>query len=41
VPKLKDEPENNIKWSADFKYFVECWYVFDSLLLLLLPWVQM
>jgi len=35
VPKLKDEPENNIKWSADFKYFVECWYVFDSLLLLL------
>ena len=32
IPKLKDEPadENGgggIKWSANFKYFIECWYV--------------
>lgn len=25
IPKLKDEPENNIKWSENFKYFIECW----------------
>jgi mitogen-activated protein kinase kinase len=24
IPKLKDEPENNIKWGDSFKYFVEC-----------------
>ncbi|KPI44681.1 MAP kinase kinase MKK1/SSP32 [Cyphellophora attinorum] len=24
IPKLKDEPENQIKWSDGFKYFVEC-----------------
>ncbi|QIW95480.1 hypothetical protein AMS68_000998 [Peltaster fructicola] len=24
IPRLKDEPENNIKWSENFKYFVEC-----------------
>ena len=38
IPSLKDEPasENNekgITWSANFKYFIECWYV-DHLLLL-------
>jgi serine/threonine protein kinase len=27
IPKLKDEPENGIKWTENFKYFVECWYV--------------
>ncbi len=27
IPKLKDEPEANIFWSANFKYFIECWYV--------------
>jgi mitogen-activated protein kinase kinase len=25
IPKLKDEPENSIKWSDNFKYFIECW----------------
>ncbi|KAJ5654326.1 hypothetical protein N7490_001329 [Penicillium lividum] len=24
IPKLKDEPENRIKWSDNFKYFIEC-----------------
>ncbi|KAI6251502.1 MAP kinase kinase MKK1/SSP32 [Erysiphe necator] len=24
VPKLKDEPEAGIKWSENFKYFIEC-----------------
>lgn len=28
IPKLKDEPANNVKWSESFKYFIECWYVF-------------
>ena len=28
APKLKNEPENKIKWSENFKYFIECWYVF-------------
>ncbi len=27
IPKLKDEPENGIKWSESFKYFIECSYV--------------
>ncbi len=27
IPKLKDEPDNGIKWSENFKYFIECWYV--------------
>ena len=27
IPKLKDEPEAGIKWSENFKYFIECWYV--------------
>ena len=27
IPKLKDEPENRIRWSDNFKYFIECWYV--------------
>src|SRR4051794_36697239 len=27
IPKLKDEPDNGIKWSDNFKYFIECWYV--------------
>lgn len=30
LPKLKDEPardgEPEIKWTANFKYFIECWY---------------
>ena len=28
VPMLKDERDHNpkIKWSASFKYFIECWY---------------
>lgn len=25
IPKLKDEPENGIRWSDNFKYFIECW----------------
>jgi mitogen-activated protein kinase kinase len=28
IPKLKDEPENGIKWTENFKYFIECWYVY-------------
>ncbi|KAL1989372.1 hypothetical protein VTN96DRAFT_134 [Rasamsonia emersonii] len=24
IPKLKDEPENGIHWSDNFKYFIEC-----------------
>ncbi|RVX69995.1 hypothetical protein B0A52_06166 [Exophiala mesophila] len=24
IPKLKDEPDNGIKWSDMFKYFIEC-----------------
>ncbi|CRG85820.1 mitogen-activated protein kinase kinase [Talaromyces islandicus] len=24
IPRLKDEPENNIHWSENFKYFIEC-----------------
>lgn len=27
IPKLKDEPDAGIKWSDNFKYFIECWYV--------------
>jgi mitogen-activated protein kinase kinase len=27
IPKLKDEPDEGIKWSENFKYFIECWYV--------------
>jgi mitogen-activated protein kinase kinase len=27
IPKLKDEPAEGIKWSENFKYFIECWYV--------------
>lgn len=31
LPKLKDESardgEPEIKWSTNFKYFIECWYV--------------
>ena len=31
LPKLKDEPakgdEPEIRWSENFKYFIECWYV--------------
>lgn len=25
IPQLKDEPDNGIKWSENFKYFIECW----------------
>lgn len=31
IPKLKDEPENRIRWSDNFKYFIECWYVSSAL----------
>ncbi|OAL53030.1 Pkinase-domain-containing protein [Pyrenochaeta sp. DS3sAY3a] len=24
IPKLKDEPESGIKWTENFKYFIEC-----------------
>lgn len=24
IPKLKDEPENKLRWSDNFKYFIEC-----------------
>jgi serine/threonine protein kinase len=27
IPKLKDEPDHGIKWSENFKYFIECWCV--------------
>lgn len=27
IPKLKDEPDHGIRWSDNFKYFIECWYV--------------
>lgn len=27
VPELKDEPDMNVYWSDNFKYFIECWYV--------------
>lgn len=27
VPKLKDEPDMDVQWSDNFKYFIECWYV--------------
>ena len=25
IPKLQDEPEKKVKWSSNFKYFIECW----------------
>lgn len=25
IPKLKDEPEHKLKWSDNFKYYIECW----------------
>ena len=31
IPRLKDEPEANITWSDNFKFFIECWYVSSSL----------
>lgn len=34
IPKLKDEPQNNIRWSDNFKYFIECWYVLMIVLIL-------
>ncbi|KAK4541740.1 hypothetical protein LTR36_007449 [Oleoguttula mirabilis] len=24
IPKLKDEPDNKLKWSENFKYYIEC-----------------
>ncbi len=30
VPKLKDEPEMDVYWSDNFKYFIECWYVLTT-----------
>ena len=35
VPKLKDEPDANIFWTDKFKYFIDCWYVYTSLLIML------
>jgi mitogen-activated protein kinase kinase len=32
IPKLKDEPEAGIKWSDNFKYFIECWYALSHFL---------
>ena len=32
IPKLKDEPDNKLKWSELFKYFIECWFVLDPFL---------
>ena len=37
IPKLKDEApagddDPGVKWSEGFKYFIECWYVIQSLL---------
>lgn len=26
IPKLKDEPEQGIRWSDNFKFFIDCWY---------------
>lgn len=40
IPKLKDEPENGIRWSENFKYFVECWYVLFFSLFLIFHIVQ-
>ena len=34
IPKLKDEPDNGIRWSDSFKYFIECWYVTSFVLAL-------
>jgi mitogen-activated protein kinase kinase len=31
IPKLLDEPENGITWSENFKFFVDCWYVYFPL----------
>jgi mitogen-activated protein kinase kinase len=25
IPKLQDEPQEGIKWSDNFKFFIECW----------------
>lgn len=33
IPKLKDEPDAGIKWTDNFKYFIECWYVYSLLFL--------
>ncbi len=32
IPKLKDEPTAGIRWTDNFKYFIECWYVYSSTL---------
>ena len=32
IPKLKDEPEKDLKWSDMFKYFIECRRV---------PWIRL
>jgi mitogen-activated protein kinase kinase len=31
VPKLEDMEEKGVKWSEDFKHFIECWWVPMSL----------
>jgi mitogen-activated protein kinase kinase len=31
TPKLRDEPKNNLKWSNNFKSFIEYWYVSDTI----------
>lgn len=30
IPKLKDEPASGIRWSDNFKYFIDCWYVLHA-----------
>ena len=37
VPQLKDEPEMDIYWSDNFKYFIESWYVSPLLKIQLAP----
>ena len=27
VPKLEDVEEKGVRWSEEFKYFIECWWV--------------
>jgi mitogen-activated protein kinase kinase len=33
IPKLKDEPDNGVKWSDNMKYFIECWSVLSGFFL--------
>jgi len=40
IPKLKDEPDAGIKWSDNFKYFIECWYVLRAIASCLLSYLE-